>query len=269
MRLATWNVNSIRARVDRVLAFLERSETDVLAMQETKCRPEQFPIDPFEAAGYRIVSHGLNQWNGVAIASRVGLDDVVTSFPGQPAFGDPDPVIEARAIGALCGGVRVWSVYVPNGRALDHPHFAYKVSFLEALKNAASGWAGGPDPVAIVGDWNVAPRDVDAWDPSDPDIATHVAPSVREAFSSFAGVGYLEVSRIVVPDERRYTFWDYQRLRFPRNEGLRIDHAYASRPLADRATVGTIDREERKGQGASDHVPVIMDFAPDPGTVLS
>jgi exodeoxyribonuclease-3 len=269
MRLATWNVNSIRARVDRVLALLERSDIDVLAMQETKCRPDQFPVDSFEDAGYQVSMCGLNQWNGVAIASRVGLDDVETSFPGQPGFGDPEPIVEARAIGATCAGMRVWSVYVPNGRGLDDPHFAYKLDFLSSLRNAAVGWAVENAPVAIVGDWNVAPLDSDAWDPADPEIATHVSPSVREAFSSFKEAGYVEASRRIVPDEHRYTYWDYQRLRFPRNEGLRIDHVLVSGALADRVVGGMIDREERKGKGASDHVPIIVDFADDPGSVLS
>lgn len=268
MRLATWNVNSIRARVDRVLAFLERSATDVLAMQETKCRPDQFPVDSFEAAGFQVVAHGLDQWNGVAIASRAGVGDVETSFPGQPGFGEPEPIVEARAIGATCGGIRIWSVYVPNGRALDHPHFAYKVAFLNALGEASRGWAESPRPVAIVGDWNVAPFDADVWDASNPDIATHVASEVRGAFLSFEEAGYAEASRLFVPEAGRYTFWDYQRLRFPKNEGLRIDHVYVNTTLRNRTVDARIVRDERKGEGASDHVPVVVDFADDPGSVL-
>src|SRR5690554_4162337 len=157
MRLATWNVNSIRARVDRVVDWLERSHTDVLAMQEIKCKPEQFPLAAFEEAGYEVAIHGLNQWNGVAIASRVGLADVETSFPHQPAFGKPgqDAIVEARAIGATAGGVRVWSLYVPNGRGLADPHYAYKLEFLRNLREAAAGWTD--QAVALAGDWNVAP----------------------------------------------------------------------------------------------------------------
>lgn len=230
-------------------------------MQETKCRPEQFPYKPFEAAGYQVAAHGLDQWNGVAIASRMGINDVETSFPGQPGFGDSEPVIEARAIGATCDGIRVWSVYIPNGRTLDDPHFVYKVAFLNALCEAAHGWAGKPQPVAIVGDWNVAPVDADAWDASDPDIATHVAPEVREAFSSFTEVGYIEATKVFIPDAGRYTFWDYQHLRFPKNEGLRIDHAYVGPSLRNQIVDAIIDRDERKGKGASDHVPVVVDFA--------
>jgi exodeoxyribonuclease III len=271
MRFATWNVNSIRTRVDRVVAFLDRTGTDVIAMQETKCRPDQFPIAEFESAGYQVVAHGLDQWNGVAIASRVGLVDVEVGFPGQPTFGKPgaDPVAEARALGATCAGLRVWSVYVPNGRALDDPHFAYKAAFLNALRAAAGDWATGGVPVAIAGDWNVAPFDTDIWDPLAPENATHVSPEVRKLFLSFADVGYVDVTLLHVPDEHRYTFWDYQRLRFPRGEGMRIDFVYASASLATRVTFASIDRDERKGSGASDHAPVIVDFLNSPGTVVS
>src|SRR5690554_6488290 len=169
MRLATWNVNSIRARSERIVDWLERSQTDVLAMQEIKCKPEQFPLAPFEAAGYEVALHGLNQWNGVAIASRVGLSDVETQFPGQPAFGKPDqePVVEARAIGATAGGVRVWSLYVPNGRGLSDPHYAYKLQFLRALRSAAAEWKD--TPTALMGDWNVAPTEQDIWSEEDSD----------------------------------------------------------------------------------------------------
>lgn len=270
MRLATWNVNSARTRVDRVVAFLERSRTDVLLMQEVKCRPDQFPTLPFEAAGYEVAVHGLDQWNGVAIASRAGLADVERGFAGQPAFGKPgtDAIVEARVLGATCAGARVWSIYVPNGRALDDPHFPYKVAFLDALRSAATEWASGGTSVAIGGDWNVAPLDSDIWDSSDPEHAVHVAPEVREAFLAFEGAGYVEASRLFIPEPGRYTFWDYQRLRFPRGEGMRIDFVYASTDLARRAVTATIDRDERKGAGASDHAPVIVDFLDTFGSVV-
>jgi exodeoxyribonuclease-3 len=270
MRLATWNVNSARTRVDRIVAFLERSDTDVLLMQEVKCRPDQFPEAPFRAAGYNVAVHGLDQWNGVAIASRVGIDDVVREFSGQPAFGKPgmDRVVEARAIGATCGGIRVWSVYVPNGRALHDPHFPYKVAFLDALRDAAAVWASGGLPVAIGGDWNVVPLDSDIWDSSEPEHAVHVAPEVRDAFHAFEDVGYVETSRLMIPEPGKYTFWDYQRLRFPRGEGMRIDFVYASSNLARCATAASIERDERKGSGASDHVPVVVDFLDAFGTVV-
>ncbi len=269
MRIASWNVNSIRARVDRVIAFLEREAVDVLAMQETKCRPDQFPIAAFEAAGYQIACHGLHQFNGVAIASRVGLDDVANEFPGQPAFGKPgeDPVVEARALGATCAGIRVWSVYVPNGRTLDDPHYPYKLDFLRALAAVAAGWSDA-GPVALVGDWNVIPLDTDVWDASLPDLATHVADDARAALEGISDAGYAELTRRFLPEPGTYTYWDYQQLRFPRGEGMRIDFTYASPALAAMADAVSIVRDERKGKGASDHVPIVVDFSAPPGSVV-
>ena len=267
MRLATWNVNSIRTRVDRVLAFLERKDIDALAMQEIKCRPEQFPLGAFAAAGYEVAVHGLNQWNGVAIASRAGIDDIVTSFPGQPGWAakpEAEPVVEARALGATVGAdsgsgpVRLWSLYVPNGRDLTHPHYTYKLDWLRVLRDDVAGWLEAEPnlPLALVGDWNVAPRDEDVWDMSVFEGATHVSSPEREAFGAFAEVGMHEVTREWATN---YTYWDYQKLRFPRNEGMRIDFVYASPALASRVTSAAIDRDERKGKGASDHVPVIVE----------
>jgi len=268
MRLATWNINSIRSRADRVLAFLERSGTDVLALQETKCKDEQFPRAAFEAAGYEVATFGFSQWNGVALVSRVGLADVETGFSGQPMFGaeGKEPAVEARAIGATCGGVRVWSLYVPHGRAVGDPHFAYKLAWLAQLKSQAEGWLTPPDgdpaaQVALVGDWNVAPRDTDVWDLAAFAGLTHITPEERAAFAAFATAGYTEVTREHIPEDRKYTYWDYQQLRFPRNEGMRIDFAYASGALAARTTGVEIDRNERNAKAASDHVPVILDLS--------
>ncbi|MDR1825537.1 MAG: endonuclease/exonuclease/phosphatase family protein [Bifidobacteriaceae bacterium] len=260
MRLATWNVNSLRARLDRVVAYLAANQIDVLAMQETKVKDAAFPAAALEAAGYQVAHIGLDQWNGVALASRVGLADVATTFPGQPAFAKPgnEPKLEARAIGATCGGVRVWSLYVPHGRALDDPHMAYKLAFLEALRQAAGTWlAANPNQqLALVGDWNVAPMDTDVWDISAFAGATHVSPPERAAFAAFAQAGLVEVTREHLPEPHTYTYWDYQQLRFPRNEGMRIDFAWCSPALAAAVAEVRIAREERKGQGASDHVPV-------------
>ncbi|GAA1719484.1 exodeoxyribonuclease III [Isoptericola hypogeus] len=287
MRLATWNVNSVRARVDRVVAFLERSQTDVLAIQETKCRDEQFPVGAFEAAGYEVAHVGHSAWNGVAIASRVGIADVEAQFAGQPGFAkpavpaaddapaeapDPEPAatlldvpppVEARALGATCGGVRVWSLYVPHGRAVADPHYAYKLAWLGALRRAAADWLAddAAAQVALVGDWNVIPLDTDVYDPAAFAGHTHVTPAEREAFAAFADAGYAEVTREHLPAEHTYTYWDYQQLAFPRNKGLRIDFAYTSPALRERVTGVVIDRDERKGKGASDHVPVIVDLA--------
>ncbi len=260
MRLATWNVNSIRARVDRVLAFLERSGTDVLAIQETKARDDQFPEDAFRAAGYEVAHHGLSQWNGVAIASRLPIEDVEIGFEGMPTWGEP-AAAEARALGATVGGVRVWSLYVPNGRTLEDPHYQYKLHWLSALRTAAQGWtAADPDAqIALVGDWNIAPRDEDVWDMAALAGATHVSPAEREALAALGEAGFEEVTRAHTPGA--FTYWDYQRLRFPRNEGMRIDLVLASRALAARVRAAHIDRNERKGKGASDHVPVVVDLA--------
>jgi exodeoxyribonuclease-3 len=262
MRLATWNVNSVRTRVDRVIAFLERTGTDVLAMQETKCKDEQFPREAFEAAGYEVVTSGFSQWNGVAIASRVGIDDVEHAFAGQPGWGE-DPVTEARALGASCGGVRVWSLYIPNGREVGDPHFDYKLRWLEALQEESRRWIEEDPalPVALVGDWNVAPLDTDVWDIGVFAGRTHVTPAERDAFQAFGAGGYTEVSRVHVPAEHTYTYWDYQQLRFPRNEGMRIDFTWASPALAPRVTGVSIERVERKGKAPSDHVPVVLDVA--------
>ena len=259
MRLATWNVNSIRTRVDRVVEFLRRSGTDVLAIQETKCRDEQFPLLPFHEAGYEVAHHGLSQWNGVAVISRVGIEDVTAGFEGMPTWGEP-AAAEARALGVTAGGVRVWSLYVPNGRELDDPHFQYKLDWLGALRETAAGWlAADPGaPIALVGDWNVAPQDDDVWDMAAFAGATHVSPDERAAFAAVEEAGFREVTREHVP--QAYTYWDYQRLRFPRNEGMRIDFTLASPALATRVTGAHIDRDERKGKQPSDHVPVVVDI---------
>jgi len=265
MRIATWNVNSIRARLDRVLAYLDSRQVDVLAMQETKVKDAAFPSQGFSSAGYEVAHFGLDQWNGVAIASRVGLDQVERGLPGQPTWDGKagEPVMEARALGATCGGVRLWSLYLPHGRALEDPHMTYKLAFFEALRQAAATWlaADAGTLVGLLGDFNVAPLDTDVWDITAFAGATHVSPAERAAFAALAKAGYREVSREYVPDQHRYTYWDYQKLRFPRNEGLRIDFAYCSPGLAERVSALAICRDERKGKGASDHVPLELDLA--------
>ncbi|NKY38340.1 exodeoxyribonuclease III [Cellulomonas septica] len=265
MRLATWNINSIRARTERAVSFLERSGVDVLALQETKCKDEQFPREPFEALGYQVATVGHSQWNGVAIVSRVGIEDVEVGFPGMPTWGDP-AVAEARALGATCGGVRVWSLYVPNGREVDDPHYVYKLEWLARLRDATEGWlaADPASPFALVGDWNIAPLDTDVWDPAWFAGRTHVTPAERDAFTALARAGLTEVSREHLPAEHTYTYWDYQQLRFPRNQGMRIDLTYASPALAARVTGATIVRDERKGKAPSDHVPVVLDIGDPP-----
>jgi len=261
MRLATWNVNSVRSRVPRILDFLQRESVDVLAMQEIKCTAAQFPLQAFEDAGYEVALHGLNQWNGVAIASRHPLDDVAVGFEGMPGFGKPgtEPALEARAIGATTGGVRVWSLYVPNGRGLDDPHYAYKLEWLAALTAVARSWAAESIPLALTGDFNIAPTDGDNGDPTViPGLTTHVSVPEREAFQSLLAAGLTDVVRPLVPTG--YTYWDYKQLRFPRNEGLRIDFVLGSESLAEAVTGASIERNERKGDAPSDHVPVVVDL---------
>jgi exodeoxyribonuclease III len=262
VRIATWNVNSIRSRIDRVEAFVARQDIDVLALQETKARDDQWPVMGLEAMGYEVATLGHNQWNGVAIASRVGLDDVQHGFEGMPQYGDP-LAAEARAIGATCGGVRVWSLYVPNGRSLADPHLDYKLAWLTALRDTAAGWlAADPEAqVALTGDWNVAPLDGDVFDMAQFAKSTHVSPPERAAFQAIVDAGYADVVRPHTPGPEVYTYWDYYRQRFERNRGLRIDFVLASAALAARVTGALIDREERAGKGASDHAPVIVDLA--------
>lgn len=261
MRIATWNVNSIRSRIDRVVGVLERHDLDVLLVQETKCRDDQFPTMPLSSAGYEVAMHGLNQWNGVAVISRVGIEDVATQFPQMPAFGDP-PVAEARAIAATCGGVRVWSLYVPNGREIGHPHYAYKLDWLARLHDAAGGWLAD-DPSAqimLAGDWNIAPTDEDVWSPEFFEGRTHVTEPERAAFRAMVDAGYADLARPYTPGPGTYTYWDYTQLRFPKRQGMRIDFALGTPQLAARVSGASIDREERKGKGASDHAPVIVEL---------
>ncbi|WP_434811107.1 exodeoxyribonuclease III [Microbacterium sp. bgisy189] len=265
MRLATWNVNSIRARVVRTVDFAVREHVDVLLMQEIKCKPEQFPYAEFEAAGYHVEAHGLNQWNGVAIASREPIEDLEIGFPGMPGFSknpdDPHPPQEARAIGATIGGVRAWSLYVPNGRSLDDPHYAYKLAWLEALREyTATTLAAQPHlPLALTGDFNIAPTDDDNGDPTVIEgVTTHVSPPERAAFQALLDAGLADTVRPLVPTG--YTYWDYKQLRFPRNEGLRIDFILGSPAFADAVAGAVIHRNERKGEIPSDHVPVMVDL---------
>jgi exodeoxyribonuclease III len=265
VRVATWNVNSIRSRIDRLEAWLQRSDVDVVAIQETKCREDQLPRTRLEALGYAVAHHGLNQWNGVAILSRVGLEDVATGLPDVPRWGEP-AVAEARAIGATCGGLRIWSVYVPNGRHIDDPHMAYKLAWMSHLRGQVEGWleqerAGGP-PFAVLGDWNIAPLDEDVWSMDFYRDKSHVSPPERAAFHALLDAGLTDVVRPHAPGPGVYTYWDYQRLRFAKRQGMRIDFILGSPGFAARVDGAVIDREERKGTGASDHAPVVVQLAP-------
>ncbi|RFA10646.1 exodeoxyribonuclease III [Subtercola boreus] len=268
MRVATWNVNSIRARVGRVTDWLVREDIDVLAMQEIKCRESQFPFEPFTAAGYDVELHGLNQWNGVAFASRLPMEDLTVGFEGVPGFGKPDEngtlPTEARALGVTVDGVRLWSLYVPNGRELDNPHYDYKLAWLKQLAADTRAWmAEHPTtPLALMGDWNIAPLDTDVWDLAAFEGSTHVSVPERAAFAEFEQLGLSDVVRPLAPTG--YTYWDYKQLRFPRNEGMRIDFIMGSPAFASLVQDARIDRNERKGDAPSDHVPVVVDLALEP-----
>ncbi|MFJ4918718.1 exodeoxyribonuclease III [Streptomyces sp. NPDC088725] len=257
MRIATWNVNSITARLPRLLAWLESSGTDVLCVQETKCTEEQFPAEQLREAGYASAVHATGRWNGVALISRAGLDDVVKGLPGGPEY---EGVAEPRAISATCGPVRLWSVYVPNGREVGHDHYAYKLRWLEALRKAAAADAAGARPFAVLGDFNVAPADEDVWDLSRFEGATHVTPEERAALAALRGEGLTDVVPRPLKYDRPYTYWDYRELGFPKNRGMRIDLVYGNDPFAAAVKDSYVDREERKGKGASDHAPVVVDL---------
>lgn len=275
MRIATWNVNSIRTRFGRVVDWLQREDIDVLAMQEIKCRADQFPVEAFEQAGYHLEIHGLNQWNGVAFASRHEMSDVARGFDGMPGFGKPikgqedvqgtgpnDLPLEARALGVTVGDLRLWNLYVPNGRSLDDPHLEYKLEWLAALRKNTEAWLDeDPDlPLALMGDWNIAPFDTDMGDPTFVQgRSTHVSPVERAAFESFAPF-LQDVVRPIVPEG--YTFWDYKAGRFQKDEGMRIDFIMGSQAFADTVTGASIHRDERRGDAPSDHVPVVADIDP-------
>jgi exodeoxyribonuclease-3 len=263
VRIATWNINSAKARQARFIEWLDRVEPDVVCLQETKLSDEAF-LELFDAdafrRGYQVAHHGDGRWNGVAILSRPGLADVVRGVPGGPGFPDPEP----RAISATCGGIKIFSLYVPNGRTVDDPHFAYKLSWLAALRPILATAAEGT-PVMALGDFNIAPTDADVWDPADFVGATHVTDAERQALQEIIDVGFVDLVRRRWPDETVFTYWDYRQLCFPKNLGMRIDLALATDDVAARAKAVWVDRAARKGSGTSDHAPVVVDLdtAPD------
>jgi exodeoxyribonuclease-3 len=256
VRIATWNVNSLRSRIDRVEAFLQRHDADVLALQETKAREDQLPLMGLQSLGYEVASVGYDQWNGVALVSRVGLEDVQVGFPAMPDFKEK---AEARALGATCGGVRIWSLYVPNGRKPQDPHYVYKLDWLQRLRESAATWLDGD--AALVGDWNICPTDDDCFDPRQFVNSTHLTPAERAAFQAFLDEGWAEVTRAHAPG---YTYWDYYRQRFERDRGLKIDFVLGSPSLAARVKHAFVDRDERDparfAGSPSDHAPVVVDL---------
>ncbi len=261
--MATWNINSAKARQARLIEWLDRAQPDVVCLQETKLSDaaflELFDEDLFRR-GYRVAHHGDGRWNGVAIFSRAGLDDVEAGLADGPGFPAPEP----RALAATCGGIRIWSLYVPNGRAVDDPHYAYKLTWLAALR-ASVEKALTTAPVIACGDFNIAPTDADVWDPAAFAGATHVTDAERRALRELTDLGLVDVMRRRWPDEQVFTYWDYRALMFPKNMGMRIDLLLASDSLVDRVRAVWVDRQARKGTGTSDHAPVIVDLdeAPD------
>ena len=256
MRIASWNVNSLKARLGRVEEWLADVQPDVLCMQETKLADDAFPALTFQALGYETAHHGQGQWNGVAILSKVGLTDVVANFADGQA-----PDAEARLITATCGGVRITSVYVPNGRALDQDHYQYKLAWLERLQAHVSMTSTPNDPVIVTGDFNIAPDDRDVFDPKKFVGATHVSPPEREALSRLCAWGLTDVFRHFHADDKVYSWWDYRAGDFHMGRGLRIDLILATQPVLDRSRFCIVDRNARKGTSPSDHAPVLVDLA--------
>jgi exodeoxyribonuclease III len=261
VRIATWNVNSVKQRVPRLLPWLDERRPDVVCLQETKCADEAFDeLLGRELAdrGYEVALHGEATWNGVAILSRVGLEDVETGLAGGPGFPHP----EARAVSATCDGIRVVSVYVPNGREPGSEHYRYKLAWLGALREVV---AAGPDATVVCGDMNIAPTDDDVFDPDAYAGQTHVTEPEREALAELRALGLHDVVRDRWPGERVFTYWDYRAGMFHQDLGMRIDLVLASGPVADRVRAAWIDRQARKGSGPSDHAPVMVDLdeAPD------
>ena len=261
VRIATWNVNSLKQRMPRFLPWLDERRPDVVCLQETKLTDDalvELLGDEVSDRGYQLAAHGESAWNGVAILSKAGLDDVVSGLAAGPGFPHP----EARAVAATCGGVRVHSVYVPNGREPDSDHYRYKLEWLAALREAV---AAGPDAAVVCGDMNIAPTDVDVFDPDAYIGQTHVTPAEREALAALQSLGLHDVVREHWPNERVFSYWDYRAGMFHQDLGMRIDLILASGPVAGRVQAAWIDRQARKGKGPSDHAPVIVDLdeAPD------
>ena len=261
MRIATWNVNSVKQRVPRLLPWLDERRPDVVCLQETKLADEAFAEllgEDLAERGYAFAAHGEPTWNGVAILSRVGLEDQVGGIDGAPGFPQP----EARAVFATCAGIRVASVYVPNGRVPDSDHYRYKLAWLAALRETV---ARGPEATIVCGDMNIAPTDEDVFDPAAYVGHTHVTPAERAALADLQAVGLHDVVRERWPHERVFSYWDYRAGMFHQDLGMRIDLILAGAPVAERVRAAWVDRQARKGRGPSDHAPVMVDLdeAPD------
>jgi exodeoxyribonuclease-3 len=280
MRIATWNVNSLKARMERVEEWLAQRTPDVLLMQETKLSDEAAPEMPFRMAGYELLHHGEGRWNGVAIASRVGIEEVVTNFGDGPVRRSPAPETgtmsiaealeaeaseasadEARMVSAVCGGIRVVSIYAPNGRALDTPFYRAKLAWFERLARWLREDCDPGQPLVIGGDFNVAPENADVYDMAFFVGATHVSGPERAAVAALRDWGLVDAYRLHHPEPGKFSWWDYRAGNFHKGLGMRIDHLYVTRSVADRCTAAEIDRDARKGKLPSDHAPVYIDLA--------
>ncbi len=276
MRIATWNVNSVGARLPRLEEWLDLAAPDVLCLQETKVGADAFPGDGVRERGYEIAVNGEGRWNGVAILSRIGLTDVSVGFTGQPAYvaavddAEAEPalldapaaagVVEARAVGATCGPLRIWSLYVPNGRTVDNPHYTYKLAWLAALRDALAPEVAGGGPFVATGDFNIAPTDEDVWDPAAFVGSTHVTEPERQALRELQALGLDDVMPRGMKYPTPYTYWDYRAGSFHKNLGMRIDLVLASAKAAAAVKDAYIDRDARKGKLPSDHAPVVVDL---------
>lgn len=268
VRIASWNINSVSVRLGRLAAWLGSAAPDVLCLQELKLATADFPVAEVEALGYQVAAHGDGRWNGVAILSRVGIADVERDLPGQPEF---EGSVEPRAVGATCGAVRVWSLYVPNGRTPQDPHYAYKLAWLDALRESAAAELARDLPLMLLGDFNIAPTDADVWDRSAFDGQTHVTQPERDRLTALEQAGLVEVVPRALKYDTNYTYWDYRQLAFPKNNGMRIDLVYAAPAVAEAVSDAYVDREARKPGKApkdgpkptppSDHAPVVVDLA--------
>jgi exodeoxyribonuclease-3 len=256
MRLATWNVNSLKARLARVEEWLAYAQPDVLCMQETKLSDATFPAMTFQALGYDAVHHGNGRWNGVAILSRVGLEDAVAGFTGE----EEADIVESRLLSATCGGVRVTTVYVPNGRVVGSEHFDAKLAWLEQLRSHLAETCDPDQAAAVCGDFNIAPDDRDVWDPAKAHGGTHVSEPERKALAAICEWGLTDAFRLCYSQDGLFSWWDYRAGDFHNHRGMRIDLMLVTRPLAERVRFALIDRNARKGRLPSDHAPLFVDI---------
>jgi exodeoxyribonuclease-3 len=270
-------VNSVKARLPRLLEWLGEAKPDIVCLQEIKTTTALFPEAEVNELGYEVAAYGDGRWNGVALLSSVGLDDVSLGFPGQPSYaGEPsdpggqaeltlidEPDLrkpEARAVGANCGGIRVWSIYAPNGRTPESAHYAYKLEWFAALCTVLEAELKQQTQLAVCGDFNVAPTDDDVWDPKVFVNSTHVTPPERQALADLRALGLTDVVPKPMKGPHPFTYWDYRAGAFAKDQGMRIDLVYATEAVATRVSGAYVDREARKGKGPSDHAPIVVDL---------